>query len=390
MIEPLQPVLVNVRPTSAGRALLAVVLVALFLSWAGLGVVFGVIATFGASVLAVAGAASWSRVSGLRIAAPGPVTAFAGEVFALDVPVANLARFADAFDVVLTVRGAQGERARIGSMLTRLAARAEVRIDVLYPALRRGRHPQGMIDLESASPLGLATCRVRFALPHEIVVLPRVGSLRRLERRDLRNRAHVVHGAASRGDEQEVRGLRAWREGESLRPVHWRLSARRGRLISREFGGELRPPVHVVLALALDASSHGARAAFEDAVSLAATLVEHHARRDHPVRLTLLGATATTLSCRRGRGGLVPALRALADAVPVDASAGRRLDEIQGTAPSGERVYVVRAGGTTGDRAPPQRGGGPVRVLDVTDRATAALFDRAPRPGYDILFGVRR
>ncbi len=397
---PLRPVAVTVRPTGTGRVLLGTTALVLFFAWAGGGIGFSIVAMLCGALSIATAFECWRHASALRIATPPPVTAFAGERFVLGVPVANLAGRAEAFDVVVAVSGAEPGADRIGAYLARLSAGVGTHLDVLHPSLRRGVHSQGALELSSSFPLGFFTCRLRFALPHGILVLPRLGTLRRIDRSAERIRGDSGHGGAGRGDEQEVWGIRAWRDGEGLRSVHWKLSARRGRLLVREFRSEPRPPVHVVLATALAEDSRRGLRAFEDAVSLTATLVENQVQTGHAVRLTLLGRERRTIVCRRGRSAIFPVLRALAevepdlraDAPPFDApQSGAR----SGRARPGERTYVVRvAGGPAAPRARAAIEGGSVTVLDVPlslkSGALAAVFDRRRRPGHELLLGVRR
>jgi uncharacterized protein (DUF58 family) len=388
VIAPLPPASVTVRPTRGGWALLAWTVVGFLCAWEGAGVGYGVLGTFGGALVLVAAAAAYRHASALRVEAPPPTTAFAGERFVLDVAAANFARRAAAFDVVVLVDAPAPGGRKIGAFLARLAAGAETRIEVAYPTMRRGLHPQGTLELASTFPLGLWRCRLRFALPHEVLVLPRLGTLRRTKAPGARVRRGVGHGGGGRGDEQEVYGVRAWREGEGLRHVHWKLSARRGRRLVREFRNDPRPPVHVVLVAALDADTRKRRNSFEDAVSLAATLVERQVRHGHEVRLTILGRERRTIACRRGRAALLPVLRALAQVAPEFGA-----DEAPDVATAarsgpGESTYVVRVAG--GAIAPRARAGGDLTVFDVADGGADAVFDRRRRPGADLLVGARR
>lgn len=390
MIRPLAPTSMTLRPTGPGRTLLVVTTAGLLLSWFGGGAACAVAAMFYGALTIVAVVASWRRASSIRIEAPPPVTAFAGERFSLDVPVANLSPRGDAFDVLLTPTAANRDVGRAGALVPRIAAGTDMRVAVDHPVLRRGRYPQGTLEVSSAFPLGLCTCRLRFTLPNQILVLPRLGTLRRVPRAGARMRGNSGHGGAGRGDEQEIYGLRDWREGEGLRAVHWKLSARRGRLLVREFRSEPRPPVHIVLSTILPDDSRGSRNQFEDAVSLAATLVDAEVRSGHSVRLTLLGRTARTIVCRRGRTAVFPALRALAEVV---ADHGAAVPDVAAMASRGrpdERIYAVRV---TGRRAADARRGAAddaVTVFDVTAAGISSVFDRRRRPSRELLLGVRR
>jgi uncharacterized protein (DUF58 family) len=379
---PLRPESVRVVPSAVGLTAAIVSLLAFLAGWLGAGLVPAVIGLLGAAVSLSAAFASWRHASALRIAAPPAVTGFAGERLTIDVQVTNHALRARAFDTVFSFVTGDGSAPRPGALLTELAAGQSVRVEVVHPLMRRGLHSQGMLQIASSFPLGWWTCRLRFALPNEVLVLPRLGSLRRTRTRRALVRGDTGHGGAGRGDEQEIYGVRGWREGEGLRRVHWKLSARRGRLYVREFRSEPRPPVHVVLSLRVPDDGRNARNGFEQAVSLAATLVEDRIRAGHPVRLTLLGRATHTIQCRRGRGAIFPILRALAVAAaePPSAEAGTRP-----RARRGEEVFLVRVGRRASVSAE-----GRTSVLDVTARGLAALFDPRRRPGSELLLGVRR
>lgn len=378
----LRPASVRVVPTGAGLTVAIVSVLAFIGAWIGAGLVPSLVALFGATVTVAAAAASWRHASALRIAAPDAVTGFAGERFALDVHVTNLALRARAFDAVFSFVAADKSAPRAGAMLPELAAGTSARVEVVHPLMKRGLHRQGTLEIASSFPLGLWTCRLRFALPRDILVLPRLGTLRRLARPRVPLRGDTGEGGAGRGDEQEIYGIRGWREGEGLRRVHWKLSARRGRLLVREFRSEPRPPVHVVLALGIPEDSRDARYGFEHAVSLAGTIVEERIRSGHPVRLTLVGRETRTIRCRRGRGAIFPILRALAVAeVEPPPAVLRAMPHTR----RGEEMCVVRVG-----RKAHVAADGRVTTLDVTGRGLAAVFDPRRRAGRELLLGVRR
>jgi uncharacterized protein (DUF58 family) len=373
---------VRVSPAGTGLTVAIVSVLALAAAWLGAGLIPSLVGLFGAAVTVSAAVATWRHASALRIAAPPPVTGFAGERFTVDVQVTNFALRARAFDAVFAFIPAGTSAPRAGALLTELAAGRSVKVEVVHPLMKRGLHRQGTLEIASSFPLGLWKCRLRFALPNEVLVLPRLGTLHRGKRRPVLVRGDTGQGGAGRGDEQEIYGVRGWREGEGLRRVHWKLSARRGRLLVREFRSEPKPPVHVVLALGIPEDSRDARHGFEQAVSLAGTIVEDRIRSGHPVRLTLLGRETRTVQCRRGRGAIFPILRALAVVVaepPPSAAASVP------RARRGEEVCLVRVGLRARVAAE-----GRVTTLDVTGRGLAAVFDARRRPGSELLLGVRR
>lgn len=385
----LRPSSLRVRPTLAGRGLLFLTGASFLLAWLDAGAEFEALAAFSGALALAAAIACWARGSALRVLAPQPVTAFAGERFALEVSVRNLALRAAAYDVLLSTDHAHPTGPRVGAFLPRVAAGREERAEVWQPLMRRGLHDQGTLEVATTYPLGLWTCRLRFELPNGVLVLPRLGTMRRADLGGPRVRGASEDAGRGRGDEQEVYGIRAWRAGEPLRAVHWKLSARRGRILVREFRNEPRPPVHVILATGLAEDSRAARGAFEEAVSLAATLVEHQLRRGHAARLTILGASTKTVACRRGRTALFPVLRALAEVVPDTTGAGRDAGAATRQGVRGERTYLVRvASDPAAEPARRLETDEGVTILEVTTRGLPSVYDRRRRPGADLLYAV--
>jgi len=221
---------------------------------------------------------------------------------------------------------------------------------------RRGHESALVAELATLDPLGLVRARRSLTLACDVLGLPRRGEL-------LADLAHAAartapaRGRHARGDEELV-AVRDWRPGESLRRLHWRLSARRGRAILRELAAPAEGELELVLDTALDEPARRARrAAFEEAVSLTATLAEHHLRAGRRVSLRL--GSAVSARALRGRHGLMRARTLLARVEPESAA------EVLAPRPKARDFrIVVRAG--RGRAAPAESAG--TRVLDVDAR----------------------
>jgi len=113
-----------------------------------------------------------------------------------------------------------------------------------------------------------------------------------------------------RGAGRDFHGLRPHREGDDARDIHWKRSAREGRLVTREYETEAARRIGVRLEIRVEPETGAEVAlALERAVDLAASLVLHHHRRGYDVTLALGGRRFTIASDARG---LLGALRALA------------------------------------------------------------------------------
>ena len=113
------------------------------------------------------------------------------------------------------------------------------------PALRRGVLRASDLAVEAADPLGLF--RDRGALPDRelALVYPRFAPLGSPPRQ---RELEAAVAAPRAGVGTELFGVREYQAGDSLRRIHWRLSARHGELVVREY----EPPGLRTLLLVLD------------------------------------------------------------------------------------------------------------------------------------------
>jgi uncharacterized protein (DUF58 family) len=111
--------------------------------------------------------------------------------------------------------------------------------------------------------------------------------VRPLARLDLFDRQAAPEASLARaGAGAEFVGVREYRPGDPRRHVHWRSTARAGRLVVKEFADELQP----ALTLALDLRASAVIGGEDDntlelAIKLAASLGRHAGGRGLPVRL---------------------------------------------------------------------------------------------------------
>ncbi|GAA1382493.1 DUF58 domain-containing protein [Pseudonocardia kongjuensis] len=241
----------------------------------------------------------------------------------------------------------------------------------LRPAVR-GAYRIGPLRGRGTDALGLAEFRHDVLAADRWLVLPRVTPLT--------GRPALTSTAAGRGAEGGSRPgagtpdvlIRPYRQGDELRRVHWRSSARRDELMVRL---DDRPdPTGVTLLLdRRDAAhrGHGARCSLEWAVEFTASVAVHLLRRGEAV--TLVDESGTRLD---DGGGILDAVSG-EDAVP------QRL----------ETLAVLRPSATAALGGAPDPGTGqPDGVLAVLG-ATApqdvtALVAAWPRGGHAILLDV--
>lgn len=149
---------------------------------------------------------------------------------------------------------------------------------------RRGLHRYGPLPLRSRGPFDFFQTRHTVAAPAEILIYPAYHRLQRLhllETRELAERQTARVGLGT-----EVVGTREYRPGDSLRQIHWRSTARIGRLVVKEFAEEDQPSLTVMLDLETTAGVGREKySTFETAIRVAASLGYYATRHDVPFRL---------------------------------------------------------------------------------------------------------
>lgn len=115
---------------------------------------------------------------------------------------------------------------------------------------RRGVFQQVVVDVRSASPLGLVGWRrrIRVSLVRPIEVAPKVIAVKY---DPVRGADHIARARprASASGQEITRGVREYVDGDPIRLVHWPATARTGAVMVRELEGPQRPRLVVVVDL---------------------------------------------------------------------------------------------------------------------------------------------
>lgn len=186
-----------------------------------------------------------------------------------------------------------------------------------FPA--RGRFP-GPVRVSSAAPFGLLKYD-RVGTGQDVVVLPAAGVA---DPDGLRRWLVTQAGGDGRArkllrrvttDQADVRGVRPYRGGDSLRNVHWRSSARRGELMVREYDAAPAPDLVLVVEPWLPAEpTDRDRSELEAALSLAATIVRTWSRvYGTRVTVAVAGAPESVRTAAASDVGVREALGPLAE-----------------------------------------------------------------------------
>lgn len=253
--------------------------------------------------------------------------------------------------------------------LHRPAARSEVVLEYPIRPILRGRHHVGPLSARSSDPLGLVESYREVAGPDAVLVLPRIVPL------------HGVPPAVGSGDgasgttaSRQGTGtsdvlIRPYRQGDDLRRVHWRSTARHDELMVRMEERPWRGSVTVLLDRRDSAHrGHGPGSSLEYAVSLAASVCVHLVHRGEAVRMvTEDGADVVTGAVEAPGTGGHTSLDSVLDALAALRPSAR--STLTGPALGGDDAVLAVLG-----------------ALGPDD--PEALLARYPHPGHAVLLDV--
>jgi len=188
-----------------------------------------------------------------------------------------------------------------GVRLPRLGKGETARVSLGLVCSERGMHVWHGFRVETDFPFGLFRAYRTLPGEHSVLVTPAFTQLTKLGVPPGRRYQPGGIAMASRvGDSFEFIGNREYREGDNLRDMDWRATARLNRPIVREYREEYFLRVGVVLDTYLPRNSSLAdRANFERAVSIAAASADFMARSDYIVDLFAAGPNLYRLTAGR-------------------------------------------------------------------------------------------
>ncbi|KOV87286.1 hypothetical protein ADL03_07750 [Nocardia sp. NRRL S-836] len=168
---------------------------------------------------------------------------------------------------------------------------AEATYHYELPTTTRGRMPVGPLALHREDPFGLARNRIAAGESATLWVHPRVHpASARISGYPRHHHEGSATDDALRGS-LDLREVREYQPGDEVRSLHWKATARTGRLMVRDSADPVQPR----FTLLLDTRAVMPPEVFEEAVDLAASLLSASALAGHHSRLvTSCGADLPT------------------------------------------------------------------------------------------------
>ncbi len=339
------------RFTPFGRAVLlgAVAAVTFLLGGLSLGVSAHV--GFFSALILVAWVGGLGGRPQVRLRRRLPPPGSAGETWSYDVEVENLGSTClEGYFVEERALPSELRPAGEAVALPSLDPGAVVVVRLRLQLRRRGAFRLTELQVASAFPSGLLKSGARVPVDDRVLVYPRFSPMEPFEVPV--GRTHQPGGvpaAAKVGESSELLGLRAWREGDRVRDVHWPSFGRTGRLVVREFQEEYFARLALVIDLspavaglsewrrALEATALEAKV--EQALSVAAALTDVLARQDFLIDLVAAGDKVQRFTTGRALDHMEHVLELLACL-----ESGDRLDTValsEALVPEASRLSVV-------------------------------------------------
>ena len=243
------------------------------------------------SFIIASGALSETTMRGLRVTRRPPPRIWAGQPFLMEIAVENAKPKLASFSIEVEDLTA-GRPLDKKCYFLKIPAGKTQRTSYRHTFSRRGLQRFDGFRIATKFPFGLFRKSRDVDAPGEVLVYPRLIAVARPAPRtesagDARN--------AQLGRRGDFYGLREWRDGDDRRNVHWKSSARTGRMLVREYEDERSRQVAIAVDNALPAAVRAAigdgedppeAEALERAVSLAASLACADVSRSPPVTTT--------------------------------------------------------------------------------------------------------
>jgi uncharacterized protein (DUF58 family) len=246
--------------------------------------------------VAIAGLLATRALAEVRVTRAVQATAYDGDDIEVHFEVTNASRGARALvEVSNYFYTSLGPSGRVSALLPEIAAGVSVSAKAEVSDVRRGEHVFPPPLLSSGDPFGLVNVTRQAdeadTPTARLTVFPRPFSIDYLAIAS--NLSWSIAGMEptnNAGASGDFLGTREYRPGDSVRAIHWPLTARMGDLIVKEF--ERNASTEVSIFVDLDASASwgsGRDHTLEYAVRIAASVSEYSSRRGNAVQLVAHG-----------------------------------------------------------------------------------------------------
>ncbi len=199
-----------------------------------------------------------------------------------------------------------------------LGPKSSCRIKYEYLCYKRGEYQAGPFAVYFFDPLNLFFFKRTFEVYSKVVVYPQIF---RIERFPALTRSVLpwfgIETARSSGDDDEFYGVREYKEGESVKRIHWVSSARKNKLIVKQY--QLQSFFGTTIIFNLEKAKNigeGKEAVAEYIIKIAASVANYLTEKGVSIELLAHVGEIVHLPFNKGQDHLENILRVLAVAQP--------------------------------------------------------------------------
>jgi uncharacterized protein (DUF58 family) len=262
----------GVRPTGEGIRLLLLLAVMGFAAFNTRNNLLYLMFSVGLAGTLVSVVSGWLSLRSLELESEPPGDLYAGSPAEERFHLRNGSRVFAAYGIQLEdvdFCGTASGAARVSYLA--VGETVELAIEKVYP--RRGVFASARMRLRTRFPFGFFETIRDVRAGRRLTVFPRVSRV------DIsfafQERAGSVPLRQRRGESEELLRLRDYAAGDNLHHIHWKSTAKLGRLMTREFAAEQKRRFSIVFDPTTQEKERMAADAFETMVSAAASLASH-------------------------------------------------------------------------------------------------------------------
>ncbi len=246
-------------------------------------------------------------------------------------------------------------------------------VSVRVSSHRVGRHGLYGLSLEVVGSPGLYEVPLTFSNPFGIEVMPKTYATRTRSAIGGRSRSHAEAGRAGNRPlgNYDLREIREYQAGDPFKRLAWKASARRGRLMVREFDLEERDVVWLVLDASVELwAGLSGKAPLDVAIERVAAIAERHLELGNRVGLAIVGARRiATLPPAAGSAHAARVMEALSFATSCHDADRSEFDEQDVALRVLEHLRPLEPNAVEGVRS---------NDLDKVSRRASVILPRAP------------
>ncbi len=273
------------------------------------------------TLLLLAAMAAWARIGsrGISLSRSHPGWAFEDEVLTVRLGVTNRSRLPLRWLEIEDRFPADRETEKPLCFPGPLAAGERAMLAYAAPCgKRRGGYKLGPAAVILRDPLGAFEARATAGGLTDLTVFPRTAPILRLPLAGMARWDNVdTETVPKAGSSLNFSGTREYRQGDSLKFIHWGATAHTGKLVVKEFELNVATEVSVFLdAHYYAVKGMGRESTFEYGVKAAASVARHAAARGSQVRFVCTSKRPLEIPLGRGDYHLLGILRSLTTVQP--------------------------------------------------------------------------